>query len=197
MSLDFFGVEKRWEGKMSCPLTAPPSPSPTTISHYHPVLLWQSAMLVDWVKAIKGHLFLTFSVLLPHLQSLSFFPSPIFFLPHSQPSTLPPPLSSDICLSYSKSLSSLFFLSLSLLSSPLCLLLPFILAPSLPPSLHLSLPPSSSPFQFFIQLKDPSFKNSSHIKYVGYIMAAGYLGDWTGKGDQYFQCGSNIDREVE
>lgn len=171
-----------WEpAETVCPFTAPPSPSPTTTSHYHPALLWQSAMLFEWVTAIKGHLFLALSVLLPHLPSLSLSLHLQSFSSHPTTS-----LYSDICLSYSKSLSLSFsfYLSPSLLSSLLCPLLPFVLAHSLPPSLHLSRPPSSGPFQFFIQLKDPSFKNSSHIKYVGYIMAAGYLGDWTEQGDQ-------------
>lgn len=140
------------------------------------------------MKAIKGHRFLTLSVLLPHLPSLFSSPSPIFFLPHGHPSTLPHPFLSDICLSYSESPSLPLSLSihhrLSPLLPPLPSPTPFVLAPSVPPSLHPSLPLSTGPFQFFIQLKDPSFKNSSHIKYVGCIMAAGYLRDSTGSGDQ-------------
>lgn len=84
----------------------------------------------------------------------------------TSPSWLPPPLLSDICLSYSKSLSLTLFPLLSFyhcISSSASLAPSFLssLSPSLPPSLfhslHLSLP-SPTPFNFSCSWKTQVLK---------------------------------------
>lgn len=125
------GVWRQGGWEPGCPFPAPPSCSPSTTSHYHLILLWQGAMLFEWVKAIKGHLFLT-----PSLNvSLFLFIHPFCISPHHHLLFF-----TDICLSYCKIPFSLF---LSFYLSPF---LPSFALLSLPPThllpFHLSFPPS-------------------------------------------------------
>lgn len=131
-------------GLTACPFAAPPLPSITAASRS--ASPWQCRVILqNGSKKKKGYL-----VWICLAKCRTVFPSPSFSL--RRPPILPPCYHEcDICHFDCKFPSLFFNLSSSFLL--LFFLVPLAIWPPFPRS--------SGPFQFFIQLKDPRFKNSS------------------------------------